>query len=322
MTVSNSKPPNLLVSVLVPNYNHANYLEQRLNSILNQTYSDIEVIILDDCSTDPSAKILETYKNHPKIKLIYFSPINSGSPFGLWEKGLQFAQGEYMWIAESDDWCEPNFLEEIMIVFKQSDAVMVHSNSWFFRNNQLQRNDWWDSFASDNWSQNYVKNGTELLKQFGRFKCPVINVSSAVFKKSIIKPYFIPINYRYVGDWKFWVDVFNSGNIGFVAKPLNYFRLHENSATAPKKSNAIIKFKENVSVLIYAHNLLNIKPSYNPQYQSHLQIWLSHFIFKGEYFKLSNHLVNLPLSFKFAFYPILFKLMIKRLKKKIKKTIS
>ena len=100
-----------LISVILPNYNHANYLEERLDSILNQTYTNFELIILDDASNDKSLSILEKYKKHKKVSHFIINKKNTGSPFLQWKKGLELARGEFIWIAESDDFCELNFLE-------------------------------------------------------------------------------------------------------------------------------------------------------------------------------------------------------------------
>ncbi len=101
---------NILVTVIVPNYNHAPYLKRRIESILNQTYQDLELIILDDCSNDNSIDIIKQYQNHKKISHIERNEKNSGSPFKQWQKGIELAKGEYIWIAESDDYADPEFL--------------------------------------------------------------------------------------------------------------------------------------------------------------------------------------------------------------------
>ncbi len=69
------------VSVILPNYNHAKYLPQRIESILNQTYQNFELIILDDCSSDNSREVIERYKDNPRISKIIFNEKNSGSRF-------------------------------------------------------------------------------------------------------------------------------------------------------------------------------------------------------------------------------------------------
>ena len=125
-----------LVSVIVPNYNHAPYLRQRLDSIFNQTFKDFEVIILDDCSTDNSKEIIEEYRNRPQVSHIEYNEINSGSPFKQWAKGFELAQGEYIWIAESDDWAEPNFLETLVSFLNSNNeiALAFSASNWVFPN--------------------------------------------------------------------------------------------------------------------------------------------------------------------------------------------
>ena len=66
------------VSIIIPNYNHAQYLSQRLNSIFNQNYQNFEVIILDDCSIDNSKDIIGKYKSNPKVSHIIYNDTNSG----------------------------------------------------------------------------------------------------------------------------------------------------------------------------------------------------------------------------------------------------
>ncbi|HHQ4535035.1 TPA: glycosyltransferase family 2 protein, partial [Aeromonas veronii] len=102
---------NPKVSVIVPNYNHAPYLQQRLESIYRQTYENIEVILLDDCSSDNSIEILTDFSSRfPNRTICSFNDVNSGGVFRQWKKGLGIASGELVWIAESDDFCSDDFL--------------------------------------------------------------------------------------------------------------------------------------------------------------------------------------------------------------------
>ena len=70
-----------MVSVIIPNYCHAPYLRQRIDSVLAQSYPDFEVVLLDDCSTDGSREVIERYRNHPRIKQIVYNDRNGGSAF-------------------------------------------------------------------------------------------------------------------------------------------------------------------------------------------------------------------------------------------------
>ena len=100
-----------VVSVILPNYNHARYLPKRIESILNQGYAAIEVLIMDDCSGDNSREVIHEYAARDARIQTLFNEHNSGSTFKQWEKGLVWAKGKYVWIAESDDFAETTFLE-------------------------------------------------------------------------------------------------------------------------------------------------------------------------------------------------------------------
>ena len=118
-----------LVSVIVPNYNHARYLEQRLDSVFEQTYQNFEVIILDDCSTDDSMEVINRYKDNPHLSQIVVNEQNTGSPFKQWDKGIHLAKGDLIWIAESDDYNELTFLEELISEWnKHKNVVLAFSN--------------------------------------------------------------------------------------------------------------------------------------------------------------------------------------------------
>ncbi len=70
-----------LVSVIIPNYNHALYLDERIQSVLNQSYGHFEVIILDDLSKDNSREVMEKYRDYPHVSHIVYNTENSGSTF-------------------------------------------------------------------------------------------------------------------------------------------------------------------------------------------------------------------------------------------------
>jgi glycosyltransferase involved in cell wall biosynthesis len=89
--------------IIIPNYNYSQFLEERIESVLNQTYQDFEIILLDDSFTDNSLEILSRYESHPKVSHFEINQQNSGSVFKQWVKGIKLAKGKYIWIAEIDD---------------------------------------------------------------------------------------------------------------------------------------------------------------------------------------------------------------------------
>ena len=118
------------VSVIVPNYNHAPYLRQRLDSIINQTFRDFEVIVLDDASTDDSREIIQTYAGYPMFRFL-FNETRNGSAFKQWQKGLESARGEYVWFAESDDCASPYFLSKLLPILENDKSLgLVYCQSY------------------------------------------------------------------------------------------------------------------------------------------------------------------------------------------------
>src|ERR1700757_580323 len=121
---------NPKVSVIVPNYNHARFLRQRLDSIVGQTFQDFELILLDDCSSDDSQSILSNYADDSRVR-IEFNVVNSGSTFKQWNKGVRLARGKYVWIAESDDYADERLLQRLVDALETNEKVTyVYCRSW------------------------------------------------------------------------------------------------------------------------------------------------------------------------------------------------
>jgi glycosyltransferase involved in cell wall biosynthesis len=118
------------LTVIVPNYNHERFLAKRLESILNQTFQDFELILLDDCSTDNSRLILSQSVRDHRVR-IEFNDVNSGSTFKQWNKGVQLAQGKYIWIAESDDYADVHLLERLVpLLDNDPKAAFAYCRAW------------------------------------------------------------------------------------------------------------------------------------------------------------------------------------------------
>ena len=235
-----------LVSVIVPNYNHAQYLEKRLSSVFNQTYKHFEVIILDDCSTDDSLQFIYRYKNDPHLKTVVVNEHNSGSPFLQWEKGLQLAKGDLIWIAESDDYNELTFIEEMVKAFAKDERLVVAFSSYVMFND--------DGYEkSHKICSTLYFDGIRFIRGWMSIENAIKNASGAVFKKAayeqISKEY---LSFRGSGDYQFWIEISSKGNVGFVRKNLAHFRIGEYSVTANnrKTGNAILE-----SIRIYNYLL-------------------------------------------------------------------
>jgi glycosyltransferase involved in cell wall biosynthesis len=218
-----------LVSVILPNYNHAPYLRERIESILNQTYKNIELIILDDCSTDNSKIILEGLKDE-RIKCVLFNESNSGSPFKQWAKGLKEASGDFIWFAESDDWADLRFLETLIPLIEADPEIgLIFCDSRVYQDGQETdlfsriRN----NFTKTNkWSTDYLNDGHKELQVLSSF-CSINNASAVIFRAQILEK-ILPISNRFLfmGDWFIYIQVANKSKIAYKSLPLNNYREH------------------------------------------------------------------------------------------------
>ena len=227
--MASNKTP--LVSIIVPNYNHARFLEQRLDSVFNQTYQNFEVVILDDHSTDNSMEVISQYKDNPHLSQIVVNEVNSGSAFSQWDKGIALAKGNIIWIAESDDYCELNLLEELVKAYSvRKKTVLAYSTLIGVDENGI-------PFGADAFGRNQYLNGKQYVKRYLTIANLVKNMSCAIFDKNAalnVRPNYK--TYKGAGDYLFWVELAMQGNVAIVNKRLSYFRRHGSNVT--EKRNA------------------------------------------------------------------------------------
>jgi glycosyltransferase involved in cell wall biosynthesis len=233
------KKANPLVSVIVPNYNHYNYLIERLECIFNQSYSNFEVILLDDCSSDKSQEILSDYAENQKVRHCVFNTSNSGNTFIQWNKGIELAKGEYIWIAESDDFCELNFLEELIQPFLQdSEIKLVYCQSNRVDEKGKTTGTWLNhthNLDASLFLNNFVMDGNEFIERFLIYKNVIPNASAVLFSKNYAvqlgKLDMDPV-IRTCGDWLFYLKLISNNKVAYISQPLNNFRYHSGSVIA------------------------------------------------------------------------------------------
>jgi len=252
--VSNTQMPK--VSVIVPNYNHGCFLKKRLDSIFNQTFQDFEIIFLDDASTDNSMEVFAQYASNPKIKKVLVNKRNSGSVFKQWNKGVRQARGEYIWIAESDDYADPGFLGKLVPLLDNNKRVglaccafhIVDSNdniTGSFADYDIPR------LRQDRWKADFINDGRDECKRFLLFGNTIPNVSGVLLRRSLYdKVGGANERLRLSGDWDLYVKILLSSDIAFLAQPFNYCRVHEESMRSRTADTYIYeKFKVAQSVI-------------------------------------------------------------------------
>lgn len=235
------------ISVVVPNYNYEKFLYQRIYSILAQTTKIEELIILDDCSKDNSRqlidKIVSKLKKYINIQKLY-NDTNSGSAFKQWEKGFQVATGDYVWIAEADDYCKRDFLANAIkpmkchndIVLSYVDTAFIDKDGFIIMRTIKPEI---DILKTGHWDHNFVTSGIEEIQNYAYLNCTIANVSSVLFKNGDYKEYFKESGkYKQAGDWLFYTNIMKNGKIAFCNKAINYYRVHGNNVTSVTKKQA------------------------------------------------------------------------------------
>ncbi|MBO7611208.1 MAG: glycosyltransferase family 2 protein [Elusimicrobia bacterium] len=116
------------ISVIVPIFNTEKYLSRCISSILNQTIKDIEILCVNDCSTDNSLKILQEFsKQDSRLKIIDLKE-NKGVSNAR-NLGIDLAQGEYIYLIDSDDWLDDNYLEQMLNKIKETNSnIVINAN--------------------------------------------------------------------------------------------------------------------------------------------------------------------------------------------------
>ena len=244
------------VSAIIPNYNYANYIVDRIDSVLKQNYPVYELIILDDASSDNSEQVIldkiEKVKNEkPELSIKYIpNEKNSGNVFKQWAKCFEVAEGDYVWICEADDLCSKYFLNTVMRGFNDQDVILSYSESLAIDENDkvFKKNlrDWIDIYNTGKWNENYIANGVDELDSTLCINNTIANVSGVVFKndKNIdFKTYLKKAqDFVLAGDWYFYSKVLLHGKIAYFKDSLNYHRMHSGSVT--NTTDNFIHYKE------------------------------------------------------------------------------
>ncbi|MDP5292271.1 glycosyltransferase [Oceanimonas sp. CHS3-5] len=221
------------VSVIVPFYNHEKFIEERLNSILDQPIKDIEIIALDDCSTDSTVDKVRPYLQDCRVTLIE-NKVNSGSPFKQWEKGIHLAQGDVVWIAEGDDSCSTNFLSELLpkfddplvnIAFAKVEMIDEHSNV-----HTGAFTPYFEMAYPGKFDTAYVKTGIqEVSEHFAAYQT-LVNASGLLIRRTSFGETLETARaHKMCGDWLIYLECMKRGKIAFCPSAVNYFRRHSAS---------------------------------------------------------------------------------------------
>lgn len=200
----------------------------------------MEVILLDDASVDGSRDaIIEFGRKHNWPVLL--NSENSGSPFKQWAKGVAMAKGTYVWIAESDDYCETNLLSNLVEILESDEAItLAYCQSTHVDENNEEMGSakaWTDSLDKGRWAQDFVADGKREAVEWLSCRNTIPNASAVVFRRAEGLTFDDILEMRLCGDWIFWSRIARKGKVAFSAMNMNYYRTHSQTARINTKKN-------------------------------------------------------------------------------------
>lgn len=231
------------ISVVIPNYNYAKYLRERLVSVFEQTHPVFEVIVLDDASTDDSIAVIDqiTKLSGRSVRLIR-NEKNSGSPFAQWKKGIQAAKGDLLWIAEADDIADRTFLSQMVRYFNDGSMTFAFSDSTpVDADGRPLGKDYKDYYARvfpNALAADLKEPGPQFASNYLSQRNTILNVSSVLWRRDILADALEQVrddlaSYKLAGDWLLYLTACaRDGSVGYSAKSLNLHRRHAGGVTS------------------------------------------------------------------------------------------
>ena len=235
------------ISVLMPAYNSENFISKSIESIINQSFSNYEIIIVDDGSNDSTKEIVEMYsRKNSKIK--FFSKSNSGITESL-NFGLKFCTGKWIARLDTDDLCDPDRLgKQLMVAESSKNLGLVGSDAVFI--NKFDKNLFNYSYPSNH---KKLKNNLISCKNF-------FPHSSAFYNRELVD--FLGGYRNRAGsseDWDLWLRIADKKELKNINQPLVKIRIHENQVS---KKNYIKQAYDTKTILIA--NYLSKRKKYDP----------------------------------------------------------
>jgi len=247
-----------LVSLVVASYNHAEYLFRRMESLIVQTYQNIEILVIEDCSPDNSLEVLRMYESHPKVRLIVRE--KNGGWVTVSNQGIEESSGEFVLFANCDDDCDPRMVERLV------NAMRVNPTAGIAFTRSLLVDEY-NNVLGDDFDirerafRNHCANDTLISgAQMGRYllhSCVIPNLSAALIRRKCFGSVgLLSSAYRVCSDWDLFFRIASKYNVAYIAEPLNKFRQHATTIRSVTKDR--ITYEEYCRLLLGQIRLINL----------------------------------------------------------------
>ena len=237
---------------------------ERINSIANQTLRPYEIIFLDDGSSDNSVATARDALLRTGIKHSIIQNSENQGCFNQWVRGISLSRGELVWIAEADDCCQNNFLEELVHAFEDDDVAISYCNSYIIDedSNVLpgDYSEWLSDISTTKWKGSYCSDGHSEVLDALSIKNTIPNASAVVMRKSALRgiEQYLP-QLSTSGDWFTYIYALQRGSICYSNNKLNYHRRHKKSIIATNVAS-YVHFDDHLVILEYILKNFDLSP--------------------------------------------------------------
>lgn len=253
------------VSVIIPVYNVEPYLARCLNSILAQTYTNIEIILIDDGSTDRSSQICDKYKvKDDRIVVIHKK---NGGQGEARNQGLDICSGDYISFVDSDDWVESTYIEDLLYLVlneKADIAVCELEKTTSYQKTQS---------SSKPHNQNYTSIEANR-RLFSQREVSFIGPVCKIYKQSLFRNIRFPVGKFHEDEFTTYLIFNNAAKIAYTSKVLYYYFQRAGSTMGTPHPYDLLEAEEVQFNFILENNMFDIKSS-----QAKLICWQILYIF-------------------------------------------
>lgn len=231
-----------LISIIIPTYNAEKYIKKTIESVVNQSYENWELILIDDCSTDSTIHIINTYLNDNRISLIENNE-NSGGPAVPRNIGIERSSGDFIAFLDSDDIWLPDKLEK-QLNFLDNNTI-VSTRAYKIDSNDIQIGVMKKSHFVNLLIRCFGKVNIMLYKNF-------ININTAIIPANPSVRFRTDKFFHGIEDWLFWFDLLDQGyNSVIIEEKLIKYRVHEESISSRHDDKSFRKYLIGITLLFY-----------------------------------------------------------------------
>lgn len=224
---------NTKVSICIPVYNGENTIQHTIDSVLNQTYKNIEVVICDNQSTDSTVEKIKQYQDE---RICFYQNDENLGMAGNWNECLKRTTGEYVHFLCADDYIMPDCIaKKVNVLNSNSEVIMVSSATDIVNESGklVMRRVRQKHFV--------ILDGFKLAKKSLHRGNLFGEPSNIMFrKKALEKAGFFPTNSFYTTDWELWVKLAVLGKVAYLKEPLTVYRISPNNMTSKLKMKKIL----------------------------------------------------------------------------------